>query len=172
MQAVDSMRRGAASTSREIREQARAGDQVSTESQRLAGMIAGISKAMREQAESAGQVAAAADSMRTQTEQLAKAMGEQTRAIKDMSDAARNIAKQVSLITRANREHSTVSAAVLNEITEIRGITERNAQGAKDTLRRASSLIDRAQSLNSVIEGLGDDGRAGKKNKSKKRGKR
>jgi methyl-accepting chemotaxis protein len=114
----------------------------------------------------------AAESMRVQTEQLAKAMVEQSRSIRDMSSGAQNVARQINLITLANREHSRASAAVLNGLSDIRQITERNARGVKDTQRATGSLLDRAQALTAIVEGLTGNGRAGKKARNKRKDKK
>ena len=132
---------------------------------------------MKEQAEASGEITTAAESMRTQTDQIAKAMAEQSRAIKEMSDGARNVGKQINLITQANREHSTVSVALLKGLSDIKQITERNAQGVKDTMRGTESLVERARALDSIIDGLTNNGlknneRAGKKSRNKKKAKR
>ena len=81
------------------------------------------------------------------------------------------------LITQANREHSTGSAALLKGLSDIKQITERNAQGVKDTLRGTESLIERARMLDSIMDslsnnGLKSNGRAGKKARNKKKAKR
>ncbi len=52
-QAVESMRRGATTTSRALKEQSKASEQVVNEVQSLAGRIASVSKAMSEQATAA-----------------------------------------------------------------------------------------------------------------------
>jgi methyl-accepting chemotaxis protein len=110
--------------------------------------------------------------MRAQTEQLSKAMTEQTRSIKSMSSSAQNVASQINSITLANREHSMTSAAVLNGLTDIRQITERNARGVKDTQRATDSLVDRAQALNAIVNSLTGNGRSGKKARNKKKDKK
>jgi len=130
------------------------------------------SKARREQGVAAGQITTAAEVMRVQTEQLANAMNEQTRALKDMTAGAHNVSKQVGMITRSNREHSSASGSIINGIAEIRLIAERNAHGVKDTLRSANDLVDRAQALNSIIDGLKNNGRAARKTKNKKKAKK
>ena len=86
-----------------------------------------------------------------------------------MAEGARNVSKQIGLITRANREHSSVSVGILNGLIDIRQVTERNAQGVKETLRNATGLLERAESLNTIIDGLQYDGRAAKKSKNKKK---
>ena len=56
------------------------------------------------------------------------------------------------LITRANREHSTAAAGFLASLGDIRGITERNANGAKETLNRTSGLLLNARRLTEMAE--------------------
>ena len=88
------------------------------------------------------QIAAAADNIRNQTEQTSRAMQEQSRAMREMTGAANNTAKQIKLITAANREHSTASAAILAALADIRQVTERNAQGVQETLSGATRLLN------------------------------
>ena len=145
------MRRGAASTSRALEEQVTAGEQVSKESGRLARMIAGVSKAMGEQATAATQITTAAHDMRRQSGEVAKAMNEQARAARDMTTATESISKEIGLITRSNRQHLTSAEQVLGRLTDIRQITERNAQGVKATLRGTDNLIERARQLTSIL---------------------
>ena len=132
-------------------------------------MIISVSRAMQEQSVSVTQITSAADSMRQQTDQTAKAMAEQSRAVRDVAEAARSISKQIGLITRANREHSAAAVGLLNGLTEVRQVTERNAQGVKETLRSTGGLLERAESLNVIIDGLQSNGRAAKKSKNKKK---
>ena len=147
------MRRGAATTSRALAEQATAGEQVSKEAERLARMIAGVSRAMGEQATAATQITTAANSMRQQGDQLAKAIGEQARAARDMTAATTNISKEIGLITRANRQHLISAEQVLGTLADIRHITERNAQGVKATLSGTTNLIERARQLAEIVNG-------------------
>ncbi|HUK92195.1 MAG TPA: methyl-accepting chemotaxis protein, partial [Blastocatellia bacterium] len=170
--AVESMRRGAAQTSRSLSEQTAAGSQVSSEAVRLAKMIAGVTKAVAEQATTTAQLSEASESIRRQSDQVAKAMSEQARSVKDMTSAARNVAKRVGLITRANQDHVTASSTIMTSLGEIREITERNAQGVKETIRGAATLADRAQTLNVIMDRAAINGRPAKKARSKKKSKR
>jgi methyl-accepting chemotaxis protein len=86
-----------------------------------------------------------------------------------MVQGIRNISRQIGLITRANREHSGAAASVLGSLTEIRQITDRNLQGSKETARSAGDLLERAVSLNELMDGLQKNGRAAKKSKNKKK---
>jgi methyl-accepting chemotaxis protein len=99
-------------------------------------------------------------------------MIEQARAIKDLSNASRDVAKQIGLINRSNRDHLTGSATILATLTEIREITDRNAKGAQETLRGSAGLVDRAQSLNSIVDGAMTNGLGRKKSRKKKKGKK
>jgi methyl-accepting chemotaxis protein len=92
--------------------------------------------------------------MRRQSDQTAKAMNEQTRAIKDMTMGTQNISRQIGLITRANREHSNVSVSILNSLTNIRQVAQRNVQDVKDTQRASTGLLERSQNLKEIVERL------------------
>ena len=92
--------------------------------------------------------------MRQQSEQLTKALNEQTRAMREMTGASSDIAKQIKLITRANLEHSTGADSVLQMLSDVRKITERNAQGVQATLNETSGLIEQAQELSTIMNGF------------------
>jgi hypothetical protein len=89
--------------------------------------------------------------MRMQGDQLTKAIDEQARAARDMTVATTSISKEVGLITRSNRQHLTSAEQVLTTLTDIRQVTERNAQGVKATLSGVTNLIARAQQLAEIV---------------------
>jgi len=109
---------------------------------------------MSEQAAGAAQITSAAESMRVQAEQAAKATAEHSKAIADINTASNNVAKQIKVITRANREQAATAGEFLNRLGDIRGITERNATGAKETLHRTSGLLQNARRLTEMAETL------------------
>ncbi len=152
------MRRGAEATAKAVAEQASGAEQVSKETGRLAKVIENVVRAMAEQGVAAGQITTAAESLRIQTEQAATATAEQAKAIKDVSTASENIVKQIKLISRANREHSSVSAAFLTSLKEIQHITGRNSVNAKDTLSRSENLRANSKTLITMVDDLAQNG--------------
>jgi methyl-accepting chemotaxis protein len=90
--------------------------------------------------------------MRVQAEQAARAVKAQARTMRDMITSAQSTAKQIKLITKANAEHSTVSAALLRSVGEVREITNRNATGVKQTRGGTDDLLRRAQALTAMVE--------------------
>ena len=72
--------------------------------------------------------------------------------MRDMISAAQNTAKQIKLITKANIDHSTVSSSLLRSVGEIRQITDRNAEGVKQTRGGTADLLRRAQALIALTE--------------------
>jgi methyl-accepting chemotaxis protein len=108
------MRRGAASAATALAERAKAGGIISGEASRLAGLITKVTRALSEQALSATEIAKAAFETRKQSGHVAKTMSEQARAVQKMTAAATNVSRQITAITRANREHSITSAAIVN----------------------------------------------------------
>jgi methyl-accepting chemotaxis protein len=112
-----------------------------------------VTSAMGEQATAMNQIAKGAETVRVQSDQTAKALKEQSRAVKDISDAATSTARQIKLITTANREHSVVSAQLLNTLKQIREITDRNAHGVQETRGGTNDLLQRAAALASIAEG-------------------
>src|SRR5262249_33124311 len=159
--------RGATTTAKALAEQSASGSQISNEASMLVAMIASVTRAMNEQAAAAQQIMAASQLMRRQSDQVAKGMSEQARAIKDMTRAGRGVSKQIALITAANREHITHASSIVKAVADTRLITERNARGAHETLRGGAILVERAQSLNAILDGLAaqryDGKKAGKK---------
>ena len=95
-------------------------------------------------------------------------MTEQARAIKEMTVAARDVAKQIGLIARSNREHMNLSAGIAGSLGEAQRVTQRNGQGAQETLRHATGLIEHAQSLNAIAENVAYNGTRGKRTGKKK----
>jgi methyl-accepting chemotaxis protein len=117
-------------------------------------MIASVSKAMNEQAAASEQGASAVNDMRRQAEQVARAMNEQGRAAKDINTATQNTSKQIAVVVRANREHSAAAGTILNSLADIRKITERNAQGVKETHRSSADLLERTKNLIAIMDRL------------------
>jgi methyl-accepting chemotaxis protein len=154
VQAVESMRRGAVMTTRAIGEQSTASEQVSVEATRLTTMIASVARAMNEQAASSRQISIAAVSMRQQSEQIAKALDEQSRAMREMTTSSNDVAKQIKLITRANVEHSIGADNILQTLSNVRQITERNARGVEATLTETTGLLAQAQELAAIMNDL------------------
>jgi methyl-accepting chemotaxis protein len=165
-QAADSMRRGAASTSRALAEQSTASDQIAKATAALNGMIANVNRAMSEQATAAAEVSTAVNSMRRETEQAARALAEQTRGLKEMTTATQNMAKQLKLITHANREHSVVAAHMLDQLRAVREIADRNARDVKETRSSTAGLIKHSEELSGIARqnGRRTPGANGKRN--------
>ena len=151
-QAADSMRRGAASTSRALAEQAVAAEQIVAATASLNGQIASVNRAMSEQATASAEVSAAVNNMRRDTGQVSRALAEQTRGLKDMVTATQNTAKQMKLITHANRDHSGVAVRLLEQLRDIRHITDRNVTEVMQTRVSAADLIKHAEELSVIVD--------------------
>ena len=82
--------------------------------------------------------------MRRESDQAARALTEQARGLKDMTTATQNTAAQIKLITHANREHSTVAGRVLDQLRDIRKITDRNARDVNETRGNTAELLRHA----------------------------
>jgi len=151
------MRKGAATTARALSEQATAADQIAKSATSLNTMIGSVNRAMSEQASALQQVTTSMVSMRKESEQAARAMAEQARALKGMTTATQNTSNQIKKITVANREHSTVAAGVLDQLRDIRKITDRNARDVSETRGNTAELIKHASDLTGLI-GRGANG--------------
>jgi methyl-accepting chemotaxis protein len=160
--AVGSMRRGAATTTRALSEQVVASEQIAKSAGVVSRQAVQASKALAEQGTATSQIATAAASMRQQTGEAAKALAEQARAVQEISGVAASTARQIKQITRANKEHSSVSASLLAQLEDVRRITDRNAAGVQETRGSMSRLLEEAQALtDSVGKARATAGRGG-----------
>jgi hypothetical protein len=81
-----------------------------------------------------------------------------------MTTATQSSAKQIKLITRANVEHSSVAARVLEQLRDVRQIADRNARDVKDTRGGTEDLIKHAEELASIAKnGRGAAGANGRR---------
>jgi len=114
---------------------------------------------MTEQTTAATEITSAVDSMRTQADQAARAAAEQTRTMKEMSSSAASVAREIKLVTRANRNQSATASRLLAQLSEIRAITERNAEGAQQTQGGTAELIRKAAALTGILDTKSPNGR-------------
>jgi len=150
-QATESIRRGAVTTSRAVAEQSVAAEQVSKAAADLTRQIATVTKAMVEQAAATSQITSAANTMRMQSEQAARATSEQARTMKEMAGASTAIARDVKLITVSNRNQSVSAAQLATSLADVRRITERNAEGVRQTRGGTAALLKQAETLSSLM---------------------
>ena len=154
-QAADSMRRGAATTRAGLAEQAAATDQIAKAAESLTQqMVASVARRWPSRRRRSTQISRGGRSMRQESDQAAKALTEQARG-DEGDDRGRGATRrsQIKLITRANREHSGVAGALLEQLTEVRRITDRNAAGVKETRgndRRSAATTPRP--LTAIVE--------------------
>ena len=168
-QATDSMRRGAAATTRAVAEQAQAADEIVRAADAMNRLIGSVSRAMTEQTSASGEISKAAESMRQQADQAAKALKEQARAMKDIAGAATNTTGKMRQITRANRDHSQGASSVLNELSELRRIGEAQRVERETDRTNTADLLRHAEALTSVMDDLrppahGSNGRPARTN--------
>jgi len=120
----------------------------------LTRMVGAVSKSMNEQSAASTEIASAAAAMRQQADQAAKALKEQGRAMQDMTAAAANTAKQIKTITASNKEHSQAAVGILQDLGELRVVTERNATGVRQTRESTADLLRSAQALTTMVDNL------------------
>ncbi len=97
------------------------------------------------------QMTQAARTMRQQADRSAKAMKEQARTMRDMSGAAEEVARRIAKITRANREHSTISGTLVTALGDARAVTERNVRAVRETKAGPEDLLQQAHELAGII---------------------
>jgi methyl-accepting chemotaxis protein len=73
--------------------------------------------------------------------------------MKDMTTAAATTARQIKGITNANREHSQVATTVLQDLSELRRVTDRNAAGVRQTRANTAELLRSAEALAAAVDG-------------------
>src|SRR5689334_21576977 len=135
-------------------EQAVAGDQVSREAIQLSRQIGEINKAVREQAMASSEITEATQNMRLQSDQVTKAMREQSRTAHEMTTAVTNVSKDALRVMNANRTHLDAADRIRNDVSELRQITNRNADGVKATLTSTSGLAARARQLGEIMDSM------------------
>ena len=84
--------------------------------------------------------------------------------MKDISEATGNTATQVRAITRANREHSQVAAALVDDLAAIRSVTDRSADGVRQTRTTTAELLKHAEGLTTLSRRGGTNGRSPRTN--------
>ena len=107
-----------------------------------------------QQAKASAEITEATQNMRLQADQVTKAMREQARTSHEMSMAVANVSKDALRVTNANRNHLDAAHKILVEVSELRQITNRNADGVKATLTTTSGLADRARELGEIMDGM------------------
>ena len=114
-------------------------------------MIATVTRGMAEQATAASQVTTAVESMRRESDQAARAMSEQARALKEIASTTANIGKQIRLLSGANIEHSGGARRVLAQLKNVRAVSERNAQGVRQTRGSTDDLLSQTEALRATL---------------------
>jgi methyl-accepting chemotaxis protein len=118
----------------------------------LTRQVASVSKAMTEQATAATQITSATESMKVQSEQAARATAEQTRTMKEMTKSVTATARDIKTITQANKNQSNAAARLVPQLSEIRRITERNAEGVRRTRGGTADLLKQAETLTGLMD--------------------
>jgi hypothetical protein len=67
----------------------------------------------------------------------------------------------MKLITHANREHSDVAGRLLNQLRDVRLVTDRNAREVRETRGGAADLLKHAEELALIVGRNGRNGRKG-----------
>jgi methyl-accepting chemotaxis protein len=171
-QALASMRSGAAATAKAVGEQTKASDEIATAMSEINRVMGDIGKAMTEQVTTSEQVGRSVEAIRKQVAQITQAMNEQTRATRDAAAASSNVSKQVKLITVANGGHAAAADRMMKAFAEIRTITGRNAEGAKDARDVTKSIIGRITALDTIASDLVQANSSPAKRQTKRDGRR
>jgi methyl-accepting chemotaxis protein len=158
--ATESMQRSALGTTRALAAQAQASDEIARAGETLARQAAAVNNAMAEQSNATTEITRAAEAIRRKTDETAKSLKEQARAMKDLVSATASTTKQIKLITQANTQHSQAAGALVNDISEIRTITDRNASGVKRTRSSTDELLRSAETLADIVHDLSGGGSA------------
>ena len=152
-QASEAIRRGAATTSRAVAEQAVAAEQITKAARRCwHGRSAAVTRGDgRAGARRRRRSTAAVDSMRVQAEQAARAAAEQARTMREMTKAATRRARHQADHPRQPRAVGGGRAGRVAQLADIRRITERNAEGVKQTRGGTADLLRQAEALAGIM---------------------
>ena len=69
-----------------------------------------------------------------------------------MDGAAVSTERDIKLITQANRAQSATAAQLVSQIADIRRITERNAEGVRQTRGGTAALLKQAETLSGIMD--------------------
>jgi methyl-accepting chemotaxis protein len=72
--------------------------------------------------------------------------------MKEMAKAAAFTAREIKTITQANKNHSAGAARLLSQLSEIRRITERNADGVRQARGGTADLLKQAETLTGLMD--------------------
>jgi methyl-accepting chemotaxis protein len=92
--------------------------------------------------------------MRLQADQVTKAMREQARTAHEMSIGVANVSKEALRITNSNRNQLDAADRIREDVSELRHITSRNANGVKATLTSTSGLANQARELGEIMDSM------------------
>ena len=81
-------------------------------------------------------------------------MREQARTAHEMTIGVGTVSKEAMRITNTNRNNLESAERVRENVSELRGIANRNADGVKATLTRTSGLADRARQLGEIMDNM------------------
>ena len=81
-------------------------------------------------------------------------MREQARTVHEMSIGVASVSKEALRITNSNRNHLEAAEKVRGAVRELREVTNRNANGVKETLLSTSGLADRARQLGDIMDSM------------------
>ena len=92
--------------------------------------------------------------MRVQADQAARATTEQARTMREMTSASAATTRDIKLISEANRSQSVAAARLVTQLADIRRITERNAEGVRQTRGGTADLMRQAETLAGIMGGV------------------
>ena len=85
--------------------------------------------------------------VKAQSEQAAKAAAEQARTMKEIAKSADQSSRDIRTVATGNQQHSKGMSKRVGQLSEIRRITQRNAEGVGRTRTGTAELIDQARAL-------------------------
>ena len=122
-------------------------------------LVATVARAMSEQATATTQITTAAESMRIQTEQAAKRRRNR-RGRLPISAALPQHCEADQTDQPGQPRTFGRGGGISDSLGEIKGITERNASGAKETVNRTNGLLNNARRLTEMAEMLSVAGKS------------
>jgi len=74
--------------------------------------------------------------------------------LEEMAKAAASTAKETKTLTEANKRHSVGAAQLVSQLADIRRITERNADGMRQTRGGTADLLKQAELLTGLVDSV------------------
>ena len=105
------------------------------------------------------ELASGVEGVRAQSDQAARAAKEQARTMTEISKASELTAREIRSIVSANKQQSAGAKRLVSQLSDVRLITQRNAEGVGRTRGDTADLLKQAEALSGLMAQARPNGR-------------